>query len=87
MALLFATMKSCFFQITIVSQIKGLSDIASQKLILDRLNKRRVEELWKTRADCIPTFTWDDDLAEAAQVWADQCAMVEYNGNATSDKN
>jgi hypothetical protein len=34
--------------------------------------------------DCFGTLTWDDDLAEAAQIWADQCAMVEYSNSSTN---
>ena len=34
--------------------------------------------------DCFGTLTWDDDLAEAAQIWADQCAMVEYSDSSTN---
>jgi uncharacterized protein YkwD len=37
--------------------------------------------------DCFGTLTWDDDLAEAAQIWADQCAMVEYSDSSTNQNN
>ena len=29
---------------------------------------------------------WDEDLAEMAQAWADQCALVEYNSGGHQPK-
>ena len=29
---------------------------------------------------------WDEDLAEMAQAWADQCALVEYNSGGQRPK-
>ena len=29
---------------------------------------------------CLPPLKWDDELAEVAQIWADQCAMIIYPG-------
>ena len=31
-----------------------------------------------TKLSCLPPLQWDDELAEVAQVWADQCAMILY---------
>ena len=48
-------------------------------MILEILKKRRFEAALETSdGGCPRSLTWDSDLAEAAQVWADQCAMVEY---------
>ena len=41
------------------------------------LNKNRLKENWSR---CVPLFSWDTNLASAAQAWADQCALVEYPG-------
>ena len=27
---------------------------------------------------CLPPLAWDSELAEVAQVWADQCSMISY---------
>jgi hypothetical protein len=65
--------------------VPGVDSQSSQTLILDNLNKRRFEAAWGTEDEsCTHRLQWDDDLAEAAQVWADQCAMVEYRQTATS---
>ena len=32
------------------------------------------------QAACLPPLQWDDELAEVAQVWADQCAVIMYGG-------
>ncbi len=32
------------------------------------------------KSDCVPLYEWDSDLAATAQAWADQCALVEYDG-------
>ena len=29
---------------------------------------------------------WDEDLAEMAQAWADQCALVEYSSGGQQPK-
>ena len=51
----------------------------SPNLILEALNKLRFEAKWRSSDEkCRSDLVWDSDLAEAAQVWADQCAMVEY---------
>ena len=31
---------------------------------------------------CLPPLQWDDELAEVAQVWSDQCAMIMYPDQA-----
>ena len=31
-----------------------------------------------TKLSCLPPLQWDDELAEVAQVWADQCALILY---------
>ena len=43
--------------------------------IVEFLNEKRKRE---TFTSCAPLFVWDQDLAAAAQEWADQCALVEY---------
>lgn len=30
---------------------------------------------------CLPPLAWDSELAEVAQVWADQCALINYPPN------
>ena len=47
------------------------------------LDEKRVSHAFDT---CVPLFRWDDGLAEIAQAWADQCALVEYNGSGKSPK-
>ena len=37
-------------------------------MVLDRLNKLRVDDYGSANLDCLQTLLWDDDLAEAAQV-------------------
>lgn len=32
------------------------------------------------QVSCLPPLQWDDELAEVAQIWADQCAMIIYPG-------
>ena len=32
---------------------------------------------------CLPPLEWDDELAEVAQVWSDQCAMILYPGQSS----
>ena len=32
------------------------------------------------QVSCLPPLEWDVELAEVAQVWADQCAMIIYPG-------
>ncbi len=62
--------------------IRGIKERKIQRLILAMLNKRRLNEATETGSgNCIPYFTWDKDLAAAAQAWADQCALVEYDGS------
>ncbi len=31
-----------------------------------------------TQRACLPPLEWDPELAEVAQVWADQCAIIVY---------
>lgn len=52
------------------------SDEERRKRILSLLDQRRINEAFTS---CVPFFQWDSDLAELAQAWADQCAMVEYS--------
>ena len=33
-----------------------------------------------TQVSCLPPLQWDEELAEVAQVWADQCALILYRG-------
>lgn len=33
-----------------------------------------------TQVSCLPPLQWDSELADVAQVWADQCAMILYRG-------
>ena len=33
-----------------------------------------------TEVSCLPPLQWDSELAEVAQVWADQCALILYRG-------
>ena len=46
----------------------GLSAKGSQSLVLDRLNKLRVDDYELSNLHCLQTLVWDEDLAEAAQV-------------------
>ena len=32
------------------------------------------------QVSCLPPLEWDDGLAEVAQIWSDQCAMILYPG-------
>lgn len=57
--------------------LRGITNQKIQRLIVGMLNKKRLAEDW---SKCVPLFTWDPDLASAAQAWADQCALVEYTG-------
>ena len=62
-----------------------LREIDSEELqnkLLKSLNEKRVSE--KSITSCPPIFEWDSSLAEIAQQWADQCALVEYNNNSSS---
>ncbi len=56
--------------------LRGITDRKVQKLIVAMLNKQRLSQQWSR---CVPLFAWDPSLASAAQAWADQCALVEYN--------
>ena len=57
----------------------GIDEVSDHNLILEILNKRRFEAALEVPDEGCPRgLAWDTDLAEAAQVWADQCAMVEY---------
>ena len=46
------------------------------------LNQKRVSD--RAVTSCPPIFEWDSSLAEVAQQWADQCALVEYNNNSSA---
>ena len=62
-----------------------LREIESKELqekLLKSLNEKRVAE--RAVTSCSPIFEWDSSLAEVAQQWADQCALVEYNNNSSS---
>ena len=59
--------------------LRKVEDEAVRDDILGILNAKRLEE---TFTACSPLFVWDDALAESAQEWADQCAMVEYQQGA-----
>ena len=61
-----------------------LREIDSKELqnkLLKSLNEKRVSE--RSITSCPPIFEWDSSLAQIAQQWADQCALVEYNNNST----
>ena len=49
---------------------------------LKSLNDKRVSE--RSITSCPPVFEWDSSLAQIAQQWADQCALVEYNNNSST---
>ena len=53
-----------------------------QNKLLQSLNAKRVSE--RAVTSCPPVFEWDSSLAEIAQQWADQCALVEYNSNSST---
>ena len=62
-----------------------LREIDSKELqnkLLQSLNAKRVSE--RAVTSCPPVFEWDSSLAEIAQQWADQCALVEYNSNSST---
>ena len=62
-----------------------LREIDSKELqnkLLKSLNEKRVSE--RSITSCPPVFEWDSSLAQIAQQWADQCALVEYNNNSSS---
>jgi hypothetical protein len=58
--------------------LRGISDPKDRQIILNHLNQENIRKTWSDESDCVQILAWDDDLAEAAQAWADQCAMVEY---------
>ena len=62
--------------------MRKIDSIDLQNKLLKRLNDKRVSE--RAMSSCSPIFEWDSSLAEVAQQWADQCALVEYNNNSTS---
>ena len=39
-----------------------------------------------TQVSCLPPLQWDSELAEVAQVWADQCASVIYRHGGVGGK-
>ena len=62
-----------------------LREIDSKELqnkLLKSLNEKRVSE--RSITSCPPVFEWDSSLAQIAQQWADQCALVEYNNNSST---
>lgn len=44
--------------------LRGITDRKIQKLIVAMLNKQRLNQKWSR---CVPLFTWDQNLASAAQ--------------------
>lgn len=62
--------------------LRKIDSVDLQNKLLKSLNDKRVSEQAVT--SCSPIFEWDSSLAEVAQKWADQCALVEYNNNSTS---
>ena len=62
-----------------------LREIDSKELqnkLLRSLNQKRVSD--RAVTSCPPIFEWDSSLADVAQQWADQCALVEYNNNSSA---
>jgi hypothetical protein len=47
---------------------------------MSQLDLKRIAHSFGT---CVPLFQWDEDLAEIAQAWADQCALVEYTSSSS----
>ena len=64
--------------------LRGIKERKIQKLIVAMLNKQRLNQQW---SKCVPLYSWDADLASAAQAWADQCALVEYKFNQSVASN
>ena len=62
--------------------LREIDSKALQDKLLQSLNQKRVSE--RAVTSCPPLFEWDTSLAEIAQQWADQCALVEYNSNSSS---
>ena len=62
--------------------LRKIDSIEYQNKLLKSLNEKRVLE--RAVTSCSPIFEWDTSLAEVAQQWADQCALVEYDNNSTS---
>ena len=62
--------------------LRKIDSIEIQNAILKSLNEKRVSKQAVT--SCSPMFEWDSSLAEVAQQWADQCALVEYTNNSSS---
>jgi len=58
--------------------LRGISDPKDQNLILSYLNQKNIRQTWSDESECVQIIAWDNELAEVAQAWADQCAMVEY---------
>ena len=63
--------------------LRGIRLDSTKKALLNLLDQKRMEESIST---CVPLFEWDEDLAEIAQAWADQCALVEYDSNAKTPR-
>ena len=56
--------------------LRGLKhEKEAQNELIEKLDEKRIEGAFTM---CVPLFEWDQDLAEIAQAWADQCALVEY---------
>ena len=57
----------------LVRGFQGAED--AKRILLKTLDRKRIDDSFTT---CVPKLQWDDELADVAQAWADQCALVEY---------
>eukprot|EP00095_Tigriopus_kingsejongensis_P004672 maker-scaffold1703_size30640-snap-gene-0.8 protein:Tk04672 transcript:maker-scaffold1703_size30640-snap-gene-0.8-mRNA-1 annotation:"venom allergen 3-like" len=63
--------------------VRGLKEKSNQEFLLDILDQKRISQSFSS---CVPLFQWDPDLAQVAQAWADQCALVEYHDDIGGQK-
>lgn len=61
---------------------RGVEDKSKSEL-LEQLNLKMAK---KTMSSCLPILEWHSGLADIAQAWADQCALVEYSKHRSPRK-
>ena len=64
--------------------LRGIQDAPTQDTLMRMLDGKRLAG--DAFTSCVPLLQWDQELAEIAQAWADQCALVEYETNAKQPK-
>ncbi len=63
--------------------IRGPPENRIRDGLISMLNDERAK---KADSGCVPILHWDETLAEMAQAWADQCALVQYSGEERKPK-